>query len=149
MKSSHNLFISFLSNILIRRVCDQINVFSLQALVWMAFISDIRCYIMYLNILFKLSHLLRGNNIILITCHDCEVLFSFYVAVVLETYLCNCQSSSCQILEHASLNCISVVLHLSTLLVISCVFPLQTGYFFGEVEGAVMNKLLTMGSFKR
>ncbi|KAI1234430.1 Voltage-dependent calcium channel subunit alpha-2/delta-3, partial [Lamprotornis superbus] len=25
----------------------------------------------------------------------------------------------------------------------------QTGYFFGEVEGAVMNKLLTMGSFKR
>ncbi|XP_068019909.1 voltage-dependent calcium channel subunit alpha-2/delta-3 isoform X4 [Melanerpes formicivorus] len=25
----------------------------------------------------------------------------------------------------------------------------QTGYFFGEVEGAVMNKLLAMGSFKR
>ncbi|NXG75178.1 CA2D3 protein, partial [Baryphthengus martii] len=25
----------------------------------------------------------------------------------------------------------------------------QTGYFFGEVEGAVMNKLLIMGSFKR
>lgn len=25
----------------------------------------------------------------------------------------------------------------------------QTGDFFGEVEGAVMNKLLTMGSFKR
>uniref|UniRef100_A0A286YCK6 Calcium channel, voltage-dependent, alpha2/delta subunit 3 n=1 Tax=Mus musculus TaxID=10090 RepID=A0A286YCK6_MOUSE len=28
-------------------------------------------------------------------------------------------------------------------------FSLQTGDFFGEVEGAVMNKLLTMGSFKR
>ncbi|VTJ63286.1 Hypothetical predicted protein, partial [Marmota monax] len=26
---------------------------------------------------------------------------------------------------------------------------MQTGDFFGEVEGAVMNKLLTMGSFKR
>lgn len=26
---------------------------------------------------------------------------------------------------------------------------LQTGDFFGEVEGAVMNKLLAMGSFKR
>ncbi|KAF7249824.1 Voltage-dependent calcium channel subunit alpha-2/delta-3 [Varanus komodoensis] len=25
----------------------------------------------------------------------------------------------------------------------------QTGNFFGEVEGAVMNKLLIMGSFKR
>ena len=25
----------------------------------------------------------------------------------------------------------------------------QTGLFFGEVEGAVMNKLLQMGSFKR
>lgn len=72
----------------------------------MAFISDIRCYIMYLNILFKLSHLLRGSNVIPVTCHDCEVLFSFYVAVVLKTYLFNCQSHSCQILEYASLNCI-------------------------------------------
>uniref|UniRef100_A0A8B9E4G3 Calcium voltage-gated channel auxiliary subunit alpha2delta 3 n=1 Tax=Anser cygnoides TaxID=8845 RepID=A0A8B9E4G3_ANSCY len=41
-----------------------------------------------------------------------------------------------------------VISHLSTRLVIFCIFPLQTGNFFGEVEGAVMNKLLTMGSFK-
>uniref|UniRef100_A0A8C9FP47 Voltage-dependent calcium channel alpha-2/delta subunit conserved region domain-containing protein n=1 Tax=Pavo cristatus TaxID=9049 RepID=A0A8C9FP47_PAVCR len=34
-------------------------------------------------------------------------------------------------------------------LVIFCIFSLQTGNFFGEIEGAVMNKLLTMGSFKR
>ncbi|CAH2313105.1 Voltage-dependent calcium channel subunit alpha-2 delta-3 [Pelobates cultripes] len=30
-----------------------------------------------------------------------------------------------------------------------CFVNLETGSFFGEVEGAVMNKLLTMGSFKR
>ncbi|XP_044531383.1 voltage-dependent calcium channel subunit alpha-2/delta-3 [Gracilinanus agilis] len=36
---------------------------------------------------------------------------------------------------------------LSVLFLVSSL--LQTGNFFGEVEGAVMNKLLTMGSFKR
>lgn len=30
-----------------------------------------------------------------------------------------------------------------------CFSSPQTGDFFGEIEGAVMNKLLAMGSFKR
>uniref|UniRef100_A0A8C2TP24 Voltage-dependent calcium channel alpha-2/delta subunit conserved region domain-containing protein n=1 Tax=Coturnix japonica TaxID=93934 RepID=A0A8C2TP24_COTJA len=115
----------------------------------MAFISDIRCYIMSLNLLYKLSHLLRGNNLVCITCHDYEVLFSFYVAIVLKTYLCSCQTNSCQILEYASFNYIHFLFCTFLHLVTFCIFPLQTGNFFGEIEGAVMNKLLTMGSFKR
>uniref|UniRef100_A0A8C4YD45 Voltage-dependent calcium channel alpha-2/delta subunit conserved region domain-containing protein n=1 Tax=Gopherus evgoodei TaxID=1825980 RepID=A0A8C4YD45_9SAUR len=46
------------------------------------------------------------------------------------------------------LNCIHSFFAFIPLLVIY-VLPPQTGNFFGEIEGAVMNKLLTMGSFKR
>ena len=43
--------------------------------------------------------------------------------------------------------CMCVCVLSATVFTAPC--PPQTGLFFGEVEGAVMNKLLLMGSFKR
>lgn len=113
------------------------------------------CYAMQTpSALLRLCRALWNNHICLlrllcnpVTSHDSQELFHFHVTAVLKTCLCPCQLQNRLCPFFFLLWCLGM-LFISTSSWVFFSSP-QTGDFFGEVEGAVMNKLLTMGSFKR